>query len=128
MVEVVKEKRRPDSTEYEFPHICPICGAHAIREADEAARRCTGGLTCPAQAIERIIHFVSKEAFDIAGLGDKIIEDFYHDGIIKNPADIFTLEERNVNLRDDLFARLDDGALHLENREGWGKKISRKTI
>lgn len=76
VVEVVKEKRRPDSTEYEFPHICPICGAHAIREADEAARRCTGGLTCPAQAIERIIHFVSKEAFDIAGLGDKIIEDF----------------------------------------------------
>ena len=126
MVEVVKEKRRPDSTEYEFPHICPICGAHAIREADEAARRCTGGLTCPAQAIERIIHFVSKEAFDIAGLGDKIIEDFYHDGIIKNPADIFTLEERNVNLRDDLFARLDDGALHLENREGWGKKSVEK--
>lgn len=128
VVEVVKEKRRPDSTEYEFPHICPICGAHAIREADEAARRCTGGLTCPAQAIERIIHFVSKEAFDIAGLGDKIIEDFYHDGIIKNPADIFTLEERNVNLRDDLFARLDDGALHLENREWAGQKISRKTI
>ncbi len=126
VVEVVKEKRRPDSTEYEFPHICPICGAHAIREADEAARRCTGGLTCPAQAIERIIHFVSKEAFDIAGLGDKIIEDFYHDGIIKNPADIFTLEERNVNLRDDLFARLDDGALHLENREGWGKKSVEK--
>lgn len=128
VVEVVKEKRRPDSTEYEFPHICPICGAHAIREADEAARRCTGGLTCPAQAIERIIHFVSKEAFDIAGLGDKIIEDFYHDGIIKNPADIFTLEERNVNLRDDLFARLDDGALHLENREGWAKNQSKNYL
>lgn len=122
VVEVIKDKRPQDSAEFVFPHTCPICGAHAIREEDEAVRRCTGGLTCPAQAIERLIHFVSKDAFDIAGLGDKIIEDFYHDGILHNPADIFTLEQRNTNLRDDLFASLDDGALHLESREGWGKK------
>jgi len=77
VVQVVLDKRLPDAKEFEFPHNCPICGAHAIREEDEAVRRCTGGLSCPAQAIERIIHFVSRDAFDIAGLGDKIVEDFY---------------------------------------------------
>lgn len=109
-----------------FPTSVRLAELTRFAKLTKLRARCTGGLTCPAQAIERIIHFVSKEAFDIAGLGDKIIEDFYHDGIIKNPADIFTLEERNVNLRDDLFARLDDGALHLENREGWGKKSVEK--
>lgn len=122
VVEVIKEKRSPDSIEFEFPHTCPMCGAHAIREEDEAVRRCTGGLTCPAQAIERLKHFVSREAFDIEGLGSKIIEDFYHEGILRNPADIFSLERRNQALRDDLFAALDDGKIHLEAREGWGKK------
>lgn len=119
VVEVIKEKRRPDSVEFEFPHICPQCGAHAIREEDEAVRRCTGGLSCPAQAIERVSHFVSRDAFDIAGLGDKIIEDFYHEGILKTPADIFTLEQRNRG-GDDLFSAGE--GLHLERKEGWGKK------
>ncbi len=122
VVKVLPEKRPADSTEFEFPHVCPQCGAHAIREEDEAVRRCTGGLSCPAQAIERIIHFVSRDAFDIAGLGNKIVEEFYHEGILKNPADIFTLEKRNQALREDLFAALDDGKIHLEAREGWGKK------
>lgn len=119
VVAVVKEKRTPDSIEFKFPHICPQCGAHAIREEDEAVRRCTGGLSCPAQAIERMIHFVSRDAFDIAGLGDKIIEDFYHEGILHTPADIFTLERRNQG-GDDLFST--DSGLHLERKEGWGKK------
>lgn len=122
VVEVLKEKRKSDSIAFEFPILCPECGAHAIKEEDEAVRRCTGGLTCPAQAIERLKHFVSREAFDIEGLGSKIIEDFYNEKIITNPADIFTLGKRNQNLRDDLFARIDDNALHLEAREGWGKK------
>lgn len=122
VVSVVKEKRSPDTIEFEFPDICPMCGAHAIREEDEAARRCTGGLTCPAQAIERLKHFVSREAFDIEGLGAKIMEEFYNEGIIKNPVDIYTLEKRNLNRHDDLFAQMDEGALHLESREGWGKK------
>lgn len=122
VVEVVKEKRPPETKEFDFPHICPMCGAHAIKEEDEAVRRCTGGLTCPAQAIERLKHFVSREAFDIEGLGAKIMEEFYNEGIIRNPVDIFTLENRNKRLRDDLFAALDDGSIHLENREGWGKK------
>ncbi len=122
IVGVVLDKRPADSQEFVFPHVCPMCGAHAIREEDEAVRRCTGGLTCPAQAIERLKHFVSREAFDIEGLGAKIMEEFYNEGIIKTPVDIFTLESRNKRLRDDLFAALDDGSIYLEAREGWGKK------
>ncbi len=115
---VVKDKRLPDSKEFIFPNVCPECGAHAIREEDEAVRRCTGGLSCPAQAIERLKHFVSREAFNIEGLGSKIIEDFFKEKIISHPDDIFTLEERNGG--DDLFS-LSSG-LHLESREGWGLK------
>lgn len=122
IVAVVKEKRPSGTSEFEFPHTCPMCGAHAIREEDEAVRRCTGGLTCPAQAIERLKHFVSREAFDIEGLGAKIMEEFYHENIIKTPVDIFTLEKRNKRLRDDLFSSIDDGSIYLEAREGWGKK------
>lgn len=124
VVEVLKEKRRPDSVEFKFPDICPECGAHAIREEDEAVRRCTGGLTCPAQAIERLKHFVSREAFDIEGLGSKIIEQFYNEGILRSPVDIFTLEEHNGSpvRSDDLFTALVQDGLHLERRDGWGKK------
>lgn len=120
VVEVIKEKRPAESKEFEFPHTCPQCGAHAIREEDEAVRRCTGGLTCPAQAIERIIHFVSREAFDIEGLGRKIVEEFYHEGIVTSPVDIFSLEQRNGD--GDLFAHQSSAPLHLEMRDGWGKK------
>ena len=124
VVQVLPEKRPSDSQEFIFPHTCPQCGAHAIREEDEAVRRCTGGLTCPAQAIERLIHFVSREAFNIEGLGDKIIDEFYHEGILHNPADIFTLEQRNED--GDLFSHQKNSALHLESREGWGKKSVEK--
>ena len=120
IVQVLLDKRPSDSQEFIFPTTCPICGAHAIREEDEAIRRCTGGLSCPAQAKERIIHFVSKEGFDIAGLGSSIIEDFYNDGILRTPADIFSIERRNTS--DDLFAAQQGSVLHLEQREGWGKK------
>lgn len=119
IVSVDKSRRPLESKEFIFPHICPECGAHAIKEEDEAVRRCTGGLSCPAQAIERMIHFVSRDAFDISGLGDKIIEDFYHENILHTPADIFTLEQRNSG-GDDLFS-VGQG-LHLERKLGWGKK------
>lgn len=118
VLSVITEKRPADSQAFIFPQICPQCGAHAIKEEDEAVRRCTGGLTCPAQAIERLKHFVSREAFNIEGLGAKVIEQFYHEGILQNPADIFTLQKRNGS--NDLFSSV--GGLHLENREGWGKK------
>ena len=118
IVEVLKDKRSEELEEFKFPEVCPECGAHAIREEDEAVRRCTGGLTCPAQAVERLKHFVSRDAFNIEGLGDKVIEDFYKDKIITTPYDIFTIEERNAPC--DLFSA--HKSLELENREGWGKK------
>ena len=119
IVQIIPDKRPTDSQEFIFPHTCPICGSHAIREEDEAVRRCVGGMSCPAQAIERLIHFVSRDAFDIAGLGDKIIEDFYQEKIISTPVDIFTIEERNYG-GDDLFSV--GSGLHIERKEGWGKK------
>lgn len=118
VVSVLTEKRSTELPEFQFQTVCPECGAHAIREEDEAVRRCTGGLSCPAQAVERLKHFVSREAFNIEGLGDKVIDEFYKEGIIKTPYDIFTLEERNKPA--DLFSA--SQSLNLENREGWGKK------
>ena len=90
---------------FEILDHCPVCGSRAVREEGEVVRRCTGGLICPAQAVERMKHFVSRNAFDIEGLGAKHIITFIEDGLIKNPGDIFRLQER----RDVL-----------ETREGWG--------
>ncbi|MEQ8431701.1 MAG: NAD-dependent DNA ligase LigA, partial [Roseovarius sp.] len=107
--------RRPaDATPYQFPDTCPECGSPAIRDAGDAVRRCTGGLICPAQAVERLKHFVSRAAFDIEGLGAKQIEQFYRDEWIREPADIFTLEER-----------YGAGPRQLKNREGWGEKSAK---
>ena len=105
--------RRPkDARPYgDLPHKCPECGSDAVREAGDAVRRCTGGLACPAQAVEHLKHFVSRGAFDIDGLGAKQVEQFYRDGWIAEPSDIFRLEER-----------YGQGPRQLKNREGWGEK------
>lgn len=98
ILDVVLEKRPADAVPYEFPHTCPACGSHAVREEGEAVWRCTGGLICPAQAVERLRHFVSRNAFDIEGLGEKQIEFFFQSDDpalqVRSPADIFTLKER----------------------------------
>jgi DNA ligase (NAD+) len=94
-------QRSAHSTAYEFPQICPVCGSAALREIDEktgiadVVRRCTGTLVCPAQAVEKLKHFCSRNAFDIEGLGDKQIELFFTKGLIRTAADIFTLAARD---------------------------------
>ena len=101
----------PDSQPFAMPETCPECGSAAVREEGEAVRRCAGGLICPAQALERLRHFVSREAFDIEGLGEKIIAEFWAEKLIEKPGDIFRLATR------------DKGSLvRLKNRPGWGDK------
>ena len=116
VIDVVVEKRPVDAKPYAFPIVCPACGSHAVREVnprtgrEDAVRRCTGGLICPAQARERLKHFVSRTALDIDGLGEQRIDELYDAGIVTRPQDIFTLEKRNRR-----------SLQKLENREGWGE-------
>ena len=91
VLDVDLSKRPADSIPYQIPEECPECGAPALRDADEAVRRCTNGLSCPAQAVEQLKHFVSRSALDIEGLGSKQIEAFHAEGLIQEPADIFRL-------------------------------------
>jgi DNA ligase (NAD+) len=112
VVSVVLDKRPTGSSPYAFPLLCPVCGSHAEREVKssgkaDAVRRCTGGLICSAQQVERLKHFASRNAFDIEGLGDKIIEEFHAEGLVKAPQDVFTLAVR-------------DGG-RLAKRDGWGE-------
>jgi DNA ligase (NAD+) len=111
VADVDLSKRPTDAEPFVFPTACPECDSQAIREEGDAVRRCTGGLICPAQAVEKLKHFVSRAAFDIEGLGAKQVEAFHSDGWIKEPADIFTLR-----------ANYGQGLKQLKNREGWGEK------
>ncbi|MGV0819250.1 NAD-dependent DNA ligase LigA [Martelella sp. AMO21009] len=120
IVDIVPDKRPEDAEPYQFPDHCPVCGAHAVREINEktgkldAVRRCTAGFSCRAQAVEHLKHFVSRNAFDIEGLGSKQVDFFFeHEDealAIRTAPDIFTLERRQ------------GAALtKLENFNGWGK-------
>ncbi|MBT7612248.1 MAG: NAD-dependent DNA ligase LigA, partial [Rhodospirillaceae bacterium] len=113
VVRPILEKRPSDALPYVFPETCPVCGSHAVRELNpktgkpDVARRCTGGLICPAQAVERLRHFVSRLAFDIEGLGDKQITFFWEQELIRNPVDIFDLATKAGNT--------------IAEFEGWGE-------
>ena len=111
IVAIVAERRPPDAEPYRFPDHCPVCGSLAVREPGMVARRCTGGLICPAQAVERLKHFVARDGFDIEGLGAKHIQAFWEDGLIRRPGDIFRLDP-------EIIAK----------REGWGEVSARKLV
>ncbi len=113
VVEVVKDARPKKSKPYVFPDRCPVCGSLALREEGEAVRRCTGGLICKAQSFERLRHFVSRDAFDIEGLGGKHIQAFLDDGLIATPGDIFRLNEQEAAISE---------------REGWGRQSAANLI
>ncbi len=111
IVSVLTDRRPKDAVPFVFPETCPACGSHAVRPPGEAVRRCTGGLICPAQRVERLIHFVSRAAFDIDGLGEKSIREFYEAGWLHSPAGLFRLPEREAEIA---------------KREGWGKVSAHK--
>ncbi|BAJ80462.1 DNA ligase [Acidiphilium multivorum AIU301] len=113
ILRALPERRPADSVPFVFPDHCPACGALAIRPAGEVVRRCTGGLSCPAQVVERLIHFCSRLAFDIEGMGEKTVQEFHGLGWLESPADIFTLRDREAAI----------AAL-----EGWGEVSARKLI
>ena len=111
VLEVQIDKRPADSHPFEMPEKCPACGSDAPRPEGEAVRRCSGGLICPAQALERLKHFVSRDAFDIEGLGAKLVEQLREKNLIRTPADIFRLEQVNQDLTPPI-----------EQWDGWGEK------
>ncbi|MEQ1756265.1 MAG: NAD-dependent DNA ligase LigA [Micropepsaceae bacterium] len=120
IVRVVEEKRLKGARAFKFPVVCPVCGSHALRELDASgeesvARRCTGGLICPAQAAERLKHFVSRDAFDIEGFGSKHVDAFLADKLIAHPSDIFLMEEK-----------FGSGPKAIAAREGWGPQSAAK--
>jgi DNA ligase (NAD+) len=119
IVDVDLSARPPSAKPYKFPDKCPICASHAVRERHpetrrlDAVRRCTGALICPAQAVERLKHFVSRLAFDIEGLGEKQIDAFHEEGLIETPADIFRLRKHTAELLE---------------REGYGEQSVAKLM
>jgi DNA ligase (NAD+) len=113
IVEVVLDQRPNDVIPFIYPHVCPVCGSHAERDEGEAIRRCTGGLVCGAQRVERLRHFVSRTAFDIEGLGEKSIVELFENDFIDCPADIFRLGQHEPALKI---------------RDGWGAQSVRNLL
>jgi len=128
IVQVLLEKRPATAVPYEFPHVCPVCGSPAVRELNEktgkadARRRCTGELICPAQAVERLKHFASRDAMDIEGLGAENIELFFNAGLLETAADIFTLRDRRAVVQRALFEKREEQARLREAASGKTRK------
>jgi DNA ligase (NAD+) len=106
ILSMILEKRPETARAFAPLSACPVCGSHAVRPPGEAVRRCTGGLICPAQTVERLVHFCSRGAFDIEGMGEKTIVEFHQAGLVAGPADIFRLPRHEADIA---------------MREGWGK-------
>ncbi len=117
--QILRVTKPGEGEAFAFPTTCPVCDAPVAADVDEktgrqeVVRRCTNGLSCPAQAVQSLIHFVSRQGLDIDGLGEKQIELFYAEGAIRSPADIFTLRARNSELK-------------IETREGFGETSATK--
>ncbi len=109
----VLSKRPKDAKPFVMPETCPDCGSVAVREEGAAVRRCTGGLICPTQAVQRLVHFASRDAFDIEGMGEKRVEEFWKEGLVRSPVDMF---------------RLDRHAAALAEWEGWGARSVEKLL
>ncbi|WP_137153381.1 NAD-dependent DNA ligase LigA [Devosia sp. FKR38] len=131
IVRVVLDKRPAEAQPYQFPHVCPVCGSAATREINEktgkedSRRRCTGELICPAQAIERLRHFVSRGAMDIEGLGAENIDLFFQAGLVRTAADIFTLKDRRPEVQQALAERREAQARQREAASGKVRKAVR---
>jgi DNA ligase (NAD+) len=129
VVKVDLKKRPSNSKLFKFPNKCPICGSPAVRYDDDVVKRCTGGMSCDAQVIEGLKHFVSRDAFDIEGLGKKQIDNFFQEGRIKSLIDIFKLEERDKKIEKSagdlgLFSvgKEKKTLTPIRSLEGWGNK------
>ncbi len=128
IVRVVLDKRPADAVPYQFPHTCPVCGSPATRGLNEktgkedSRRRCTGELSCPAQAVEGLRHFVSRGALDIEGLGAENIDLFFNAGLVRTAADIFTLHERRPAVQQALAERREEQARQREAASGKARK------
>ena len=128
IVKVILEKRPKDSKPFEFPTVCPVCGSPAVREVNEktgkedARRRCTGELICPAQAVEQLKHFVSRGAMDIEGLGTEQIELFFSRGLLKTSADVFRLRQNRKAVERAIFERREEQARLREQATGTRRK------
>ncbi|MDR6952242.1 DNA ligase (NAD+) [Ancylobacter sp. 3268] len=122
VVDVVLERRPAEAVRYVFPHVCPACGSHAVRDEGESVRRCTGGLVCPAQAVERIRHFVARDALDIEGLGDENVQTLFDAGLLRTPADIFRLHRRGEEVRKAFLAQREERARQREIETGQARK------
>ncbi|MGL4426490.1 MAG: NAD-dependent DNA ligase LigA [Alphaproteobacteria bacterium] len=103
--------RPSNASPFVFPDYCPVCGSQAVRQTGEVARKCTAGFSCPAQAQWRLRHFVSRGGFDIEGLGERHLNLFYEAGLVRTPADLFTLSHRNAQSDNPL-----------QTWEGWGER------
>ena len=125
ILRVIEDKRPKNARPYKFPDKCPVCGSHAVREVDEKTgkmdvdRRCTGGLVCDAQTVERLKYFVGRDQFDIEGLGGTLIELFHNMGLLKEPADIFALTQKPEKVAKVLAEHR--AALSEERRSAEGK-------